>query len=333
MSELESFRDATILITGGTGSFGKQCAAALLECCSPRKVIIYSRDELKQHEMAVETPDPRLRFFLGDVRDRDRLVQAMRRGVDFVVHAAALKQIPAAEYNPIECIRTNVHGAENLIGAAADCGVKKVIALSTDKAVNPVNLYGATKLCADKLFTAANNMLGTDGMPRFGVVRYGNVVGSRGSVIPFFRALRSRGQAELPITDPAMTRFWISIEQGVRFVLRSLARLQGGELFVPKIPSMKVTDMVAELFPGCKTKITGVRPGEKLHEVLLSSHEARTAVEFDDHYVVCAGWWDEQRRRRHLAAGRPVASGFEYRSDNNDDWLDGVRLRALVGER
>ena len=260
------FNGKTVLITGGTGSFGKKFIEILLKKYAPKKVIVYSRDELKQFEMQQKFNQPCMRYFIGDVRDEARLERAMA-GVDYVVHAAALKQVPAAEYNPMECIKTNVQGAQNVIDAAIACGVKKTIALSTDKAANPINLYGATKLCSDKLFSAASNLAGARSV-RFAVVRYGNVVGSRGSVVPFFKSLLAEGAKELPITDPRMTRFWLRLEDGVEFVLKNFHRMQGGEIFIPKIPSMRITDLAEAIAPSVPTKVIGIRPGEKLHEVM-----------------------------------------------------------------
>src|SRR5258708_19017020 len=266
------FENSSILITGGTGSFGKKCAKILVEAYRPRRVIIYSRDELKQFEMSQRFNSPAMRFFLGDVRDLPRLKTAMR-GVDYVIHAAALKQVPAAEYNPMECIKTNILGAENVIDAAYESGVNKVIALSTDKAASPINLYGATKLVSDKLFISANNLAG-DRKTRFSVVRYGNVLGSRGSVVPFFRTLLAQNAKELPITDLRMTRFLITLEQGVRFVLKSFERMQGGELFVPKIPSIRVTELAQVMAPKIPQKVVGLRPGEKVHEVMCPADDS-----------------------------------------------------------
>ena len=278
------FNGKSILITGGTGSFGKQCVKTILSKHEPQKIIVYSRDELKQYEMSLEFSSPVMRYFIGDVRDAARLKLAMR-DVDYVIHAAALKQIPAAEYNPMECIKTNIYGANNVIDIALESEVEKVIALSTDKAVNPINLYGATKLAADKLFMAANNLAG--GLrTRFSVVRYGNVVGSRGSVVPFFQRLMEEGANELPITDPRMTRFWITLQQGVDLVLKSFARMQGGEIFVPKIPSMTIIDLAEALAPRVTHKIIGIRPGEKLHEVMCPVEAAHLTIEFPDHYVI-----------------------------------------------
>lgn len=323
------FNGKTVLITGGTGSFGKKfCAKVLQEYPNINRLIVFSRDELKQYEMAQQfNHHPKLRFFIGDVRDKERLYRAMD-GVDYVVHAAALKQVPAAEYNPIEAIKTNVGGAENVINAAIDRGVKKVIALSTDKACNPINLYGATKLCSDKLFIAGNSYAGSK-ETRFAVVRYGNVVGSRGSVVPFFLSCRDKGK--LPITDPRMTRFWITLEQGVDFVLKNFERMQGGELFVPKIPSMNIMDLAKAIAPDCETEIVGIRPGEKLHEYMISVDDARNTVEYDDYYVIQPSfvWWDQEH---YLATngGRRVPEGFYYSSDNNDRWLTVEELRSII---
>jgi UDP-N-acetylglucosamine 4,6-dehydratase/5-epimerase len=322
----DRFEGKTILVTGGTGSFGNACVGTLLREHAPSKVIVLSRDELKQSEMARRFPDPRMRFFLGDVRDRIRLHRAFD-GVDVVIHAAALKQVPAAEYNPIEAIRTNVNGAANVIDAALDAGVSKVIALSTDKAANPINLYGATKLCSDKLFVAANSYAGRKGT-RFAVVRYGNVVGSRGSVIPLF--LEKRADGVLPVTDERMTRFWITLPQGVDFVLRSLERMRGGEIFVPKIPSMRVTDLARAIAPECRLEFVGIRAGEKLHEVMVPEDDARNTVELDDHYVIQPAfpWWDASG----LAAlgGKPCPEGFRYSSDTNSRWLTEDELREML---
>src|SRR6202166_4669164 len=278
------FNDKSILITGGTGSFGKQYVKTILQRFHARKLIIYSRDELKQFEMQQDFPQSCMRFFLGDVRDRDRLIQAMN-GVDYVIHAAALKQVPAAEYNPMECIKTNIHGAQNVIQAALANNVEKVIALSTDKAANPINLYGATKLVSDKLFVAANNIAGGH-RSRFSVVRYGNVVGSRGSVVPFFRKQIESGCDHLPITDAGMTRFWITLQQGVDFVLQNFRRMHGGEIFVPKIPSVRVVDLASAMAPNLPQRIIGIRPGEKMHEVMCPADDAHLALEFADHYVI-----------------------------------------------
>lgn len=326
------FDNSVILITGGTGSFGKQCVKTLLERYTPKKVIIYSRDELKQYEMAQEFHNPAMRYFIGDVRDRDRLILAMK-GVDYVIHAAALKQIPAAEYNPMECIKTNIMGGNNVIDAALETGVKKVIALSTDKAVNPINLYGATKLAADKLFVAANNLSGENG-PIFSVVRYGNVVGSRGSVVPLFQKLVQEGAAEIPITDPRMTRFWITLPQGIDFVLKSFERMRGGEIFVPKIPSMTMLALAETLAPGVPIKVIGIRPGEKLHEVMCPPEADYLTLEFPDHYVIQPTI--EFPNSFHYLEnalgeqGKPVPPGFQYSSDNNIDWLTGEELLKML---
>jgi UDP-N-acetylglucosamine 4,6-dehydratase len=318
------FEDKTILITGGTGSFGRQYAKTILSRFRPRKLIIYSRDELKQFEMQQDFPQSCMRWFIGDVRDRDRLVQAMN-GVDFVIHAAALKQIPAAEYNPMECIKTNVHGAENVIHAALANDVDRVIALSTDKAANPINLYGATKLASDKLFVAANNLAGGH-RTRFSAVRYGNVVGSRGSVVPFFRKLIAQGADHLPITDARMTRFWITLQQGVDFVLKNFERMQGGEIFVPRIPSVRVVDLATAMAPGLPQKVIGIRPGEKLHEIMCPADDSHLTVEFDDHFVLkptiqFLGDFDYSHNPLG-ETGRPVEHGFEYHSGKNPRFLD-----------
>lgn len=326
------FDDRAILITGGTGSFGKQCIRTLLSRYRPKKIIVYSRDELKQYEMSQEFESPAMRYFIGDVRDRDRLSLAFR-GVDYVIHAAALKQIPAAEYNPMECIKTNIHGGNNVIDAAIERGVKKVVALSTDKAVNPINLYGATKLASDKLFVAANNISGSL-QTRFSVVRYGNVVGSRGSVVPFFKKLIQERAEELPITDVRMTRFWITLQQGVDLVLRSFNEMQGGEIFVPKIPSMKIVDLAKAIAPGISHKIVGIRPGEKLHEVMCPAESYHLTFEFKDYYTIAPTI--EYYRAIDFSynalgeKGHPVPEGFQYSSDSNSDWLTSDRLLALL---
>ncbi len=324
--------DKTILITGGTGSFGKQAVQTILERYQPKKVIIYSRDELKQFEMAQIFDAPCMRYFIGDVRDPQRLVQAMN-GVDYVIHAAALKQVPAAEYNPMECIKTNIHGAENVIQAALANDVRRVIALSTDKAANPINLYGATKLASDKLFVSANNLAG--GHPtRFAVVRYGNVVGSRGSVIPFFRGLVAEDADHLPITDEAMTRFWITLQQGVDFVFKSFGRMQGGELFVPKIPSARITDLASAIDPDLPHKVIGIRPGEKLHEVMCPLDDSHLTLEFDDHYVIKPsiqfGFTVDFVTNALGESGRQVESGFEYNSGTNPHFLTVEEIGELT---
>jgi UDP-N-acetylglucosamine 4,6-dehydratase len=323
-----------ILVTGGTGSFGRRFIETVLERSRPRKLIVYSRDELKQSEMQIDLADrfgpeklTAMRFFIGDVRDRERLSLAVR-GVDIVIHAAALKQVPAAEYNPSECIHTNVLGAENVVWACLANHVKQVVALSTDKACNPINLYGATKLASDKTFVAANNLSGDIGT-RFSVVRYGNVVGSRGSVIPFFQRLIARGAPELPITDPRMTRFLITLGEGVDFVLSSLSMMHGGEIFVPKIPSMKVTDIAQTLAPGMPTKVVGIRPGEKLHEMMISADDARNTVDLGDRYAIEPAFVEYTREPLQ---GARLADEFSYASDTNHEWLDGPGLMAMLGE-
>ncbi len=308
---------SSILVTGGTGSFGRAFVRHALERLDPARLVVFSRDELKQYEFRAELgDDPRVRWFIGDVRDRDRLARALD-GVDHVVHAAALKQVDTAEYNPFECIATNVLGAENVINAAIDAGVERVVALSTDKASSPVNLYGASKLCSDKLFVAGNHYAG-HGTTRFSVVRYGNVMGSRGSVIPLFRRLAPTGR--LPITDIRMTRFWITLTEAVEFVVASFDRMTGGELFVPRIPSTTVLDLARAIAPDAEHDIVGIRPGEKLHEEMISDDDARRTFEFDDYYVitpVLAGWTDADPYRD----AKPVPDGFAYRSDTNDLWL------------
>ena len=318
-----SLDGASIFVTGATGSFGQAFVAKILETYKPRRLVVYSRDELKQYEMQQKMEkykSPALRFMIGDVRDRDRLTMAMRE-VDIVVHAAALKQVPAAEYNPMECVRTNIDGAENVVRAALDNRVKKVIALSTDKAANPVNLYGATKLASDKIFVAANNTSGSIGT-RFSVVRYGNVVGSRGSVVPFFLKLKAENAKSLPITDPRMTRFWITIAQGVDFVLSSLEIMKGGEIFVPRIPSMRMTDLAEALAPGLKIDTIGIRPGEKLHEVMITEDDSRKTYQLEDRYVIqpSFAFWDMEHEIPKNA--KPVEEGFRYASDTNGEWLD-----------
>ena len=321
------FSKKSILVTGATGSFGKRFIKHVLESHNPARVMVFSRDELKQFEMQQEIRSPKLQYVLGDVRDRDRLYHVLA-GVDFVVHAAAMKQVPASEHNPMEAIKTNVIGAENLISAAIDQGVERVIALSTDKAANPANLYGATKLCADKLFVAANAMAQPH-RTRFSVVRYGNVIGSRGSVIPFF--MQKRASGVLPITDPRMTRFWITLGQGVQFVIDCLDRMRGGEIFVPKISSMNIMDIAKVVAPECRTEVIGIRPGEKLHEVMITSDDAWNTVEFDDRYVIqpAADWWNRADFSAQTG-GRPVEEGFVYSSDHNPRWMKPQELRALL---
>jgi UDP-N-acetylglucosamine 4,6-dehydratase/5-epimerase len=325
--------DKSVLVTGGTGSFGKHFLATVIARYRPRRLIIFSRDELKQSEMAQLWPQenyPFVRYFIGDVRDRDRLELALR-DVDYVVHAAALKQVPTAEYNPFECVRTNVFGAENLVYAALRRNVRRVIALSTDKAANPVNLYGASKLAADKIFVAANNLAGAEGT-RFAVVRYGNVMGSRGSVVPFFKKLAEQGADTLPITDERMTRFWITLGQGVNFVLSSMEMMRGGEIFVPKIPSTTITDLASLLGPKMKQQTIGVRPGEKLHETMIPSDDSRWTVEIEDRYVVLASFAAAAREAYLNRGARPVAEGFHYSSDNNPERLDVHGLQALLAQ-
>ncbi len=321
---------AAILVTGGTGSFGQAFVERILARYRPSRLVVYSRDELKQFEMQQKFSAEPLRFFIGDVRDRERLNRALV-GIDIVIHAAALKQVPAAEYNPIECIKTNIIGAENVINASIDMKVKKVIALSTDKAVNPVNLYGATKLCSDKLFIAGNHLAGAGG-PRFSVVRYGNVIGSRGSVVPFFKERAKSGK--LPITDPRMTRFWIKLVDGASFVERCLGLMRGGEIFVPKIPSMRITDLAAAIGPDCEQYTVGIRPGEKLHELLITRDDARHTLEFKDFYIIQPGihMWDYVESASYGGEkGQPVAADFEFASNSNAQWLDSDQLRAVIG--
>jgi len=315
----------TILVTGGTGSFGKKFTRMVLDRYDVNKLIIFSRDELKQAQMRAEFGDnPKLRFFIGDVRDKERLYRAFD-GVDIVIHAAALKRVPECEYNPFEAIKTNVIGAQNIIDAAIDRGVSKIVALSTDKAVNPINLYGATKLCSDKLFIAGNSYVGGKDT-RFAVVRYGNVVGSRGSVVPLFMKLKNTGK--LPITDPRMTRFWITLEEGVEMVFTALEKMQGGEVFVPKIPSMKITDLAKAIAPECELEIVGIRPGEKLHESLITASDARHTLEFDNYYIIQPefSWW----RLGNHKDGKPIEEDFEYTSDKNEEWLTVEEMREML---
>lgn len=324
--------DQTILITGGTGSFGRQCVRTILQRYTPKRLIVYSRDELKQYEMQQVYNDPCMRYFIGDVRDYERLRQALR-GVNYVIHAAAMKQVPAAEYNPMECIKTNVGGAENVIKAAMENGVEKVIALSTDKAANPINLYGASKLVSDKLFIAANNIAGGHSTI-FSVVRYGNVVGSRGSVIPLFKKLVAEGATALPVTDERMTRFWITLPQGVDFVLKAFIRMRGGEIFVPKIPSSRITDLAAAVAPHLPIKIVGIRPGEKLHEIMCPSDDSHLTLEFADHYVIQPSITFFSPRdyicNNFNETGNPVQQGFEYNSGTNPHFLTIEELRELI---
>jgi len=325
----------SILITGGTGSFGRECTKQLLTRYKVKKIVVFSRDELKQFEMNAEYNQPELRYFIGDVRDPDRLRQAFD-GIDYVIHAAALKQVPTAEYNPMECIKTNIYGAENVIRAAIDMGVKKVVALSTDKAANPINLYGATKLASDKLFVAANNIVGTR-PTRFSVARYGNVVASRGSVVPFFNRLIKEGAKDLPITDLRMTRFLITLREGVDFVIKSFERMYGGEIFVPKIPSAKIVDMASAMAPNLPHRVVGIRPGEKLHEVMCPKDDSHLTLEFDDHYVIQPTITFVEHPDYKVNArgeiGKAVSSGFEYSSGDNPHFLSIVEIKALLDQR
>ena len=316
----------TILITGVTGSLGKKLTRMILDRFTPKKIIILSRDELKQSEMRQSFPESCLRFFIGDVREKDRLYRAFD-GVDYVIHAAALKQVPTAEYNPFEAIKTNILGAQNVIDVSVDLGVEKVVALSTDKAANPINLYGATKLCSDKLFIAGNAYAGSK-KTRFSVVRYGNVVGSRGSVIPLF--LKLMGSGTLPVTDERMTRFWITLDQGAELVLNALDKMKGGEIFVPKIPSATMLDVARAVGPKCKIKVVGIRPGEKLHETLISEDDGRLTLEYDTHYIIQPqfSWWGEGSKN----GGRPVPEGFSYSSGNNDRVLSVLEIRNIIKE-
>jgi UDP-N-acetylglucosamine 4,6-dehydratase len=318
-------QDKVILVTGGTGSFGRRFAKIALDAFKPLKLIIYSRDELKQSEMQQQfTSYDNIRFFIGDVRDKERMMRAFY-GVDYIIHAAALKQVPAAEYNPFEVVKTNILGAQNIINVAIDQGVSKVIALSTDKAANPINLYGATKLCSDKLFVAGNSYSGQIGT-MFSVVRYGNVIGSRGSVIPYF--LKQRKTGVLPVTDPRMTRFWITLEQGVEFVISCIERMVGGEIFVPKIPSMNIMDLAMAIAPQCRIEIVGIRPGEKLHEVIISKDDARRTLEFENHYTIQPDFkfWE----RRYDNSGKPVSEEFEYNSATNPWQLSIEDMRKII---
>ena len=325
------FNGKSVFISGGTGSFGRAFIRTLLARYQPKRVVVFSRDELKQFEMQQEFNAPCMRYFLGDVRDAERVQQAMR-GIDYVVHAAALKQVPAAEYNPSECIRTNVNGAENIINAALANGVEKVVALSTDKASSPINLYGATKLLSDKLFIAANNITGGK-QTRFGVVRYGNVVGSRGSVLPFFRKLINEGASDLPITDARMTRFWITLDEGVEFVMKSFQRMHGGELFVPKIPSARIVDLATALAPQLPHRLVGIRPGEKLHEMMISRDDSNHTFEFAQHFVIAPSIVFTEQSDYSLDGlgekGVPVSESFEYVSDTNSHYLSIDELRQL----
>lgn len=321
--------DQTILITGGTGSFGKCFTRYILNNYNPKRVIIYSRDEYKQFVMQNEFKEysDKLRFFIGDVRDKDRLYRAFK-GVDYVVHAAALKQVPACEYNPNEAIRTNIHGAMNIIDAALDCGVRKVVALSTDKAVNPVNLYGGTKLVSDKLFIAANAYSGMNDI-NFSIVRYGNVAGSRGSIIPFFNKIIKNGGNELPITDYRMTRFWISLEEGVKLVIKALEEATGGETFISKIPSFKVTDLAKAMLPDCEMPEIGIRPGEKLHEIMVTTEDSATTYEYEKHFIVYPQMVFNDRQKINTS-GKKVEDGFSYSSGNNTEWLSVEDIQRLL---
>ncbi len=321
----------TVLITGGTGSFGNHFTEYVLRHYRPKKIIIYSRDEFKQFHMAnkFKRQEDIMRFFIGDVRDKERLLRALD-GVDYVIHAAALKQVPACEYNPIEAVRTNIDGAINVVNAVLDTpGVKRVVALSTDKSVNPINLYGGTKLVSDKLFIAANAYSGAKDV-RFAVVRYGNVAGSRGSVIPFFRQIIENGGKELPITDYRMTRFWISLEQGVELVIKALEEARGGETFISKIPSFQITDLAQAMLPGCEMPEVGIREGEKLHEVMVTREDSATTYEYKKHYIIYPhyNWWGEEKL---IPGGKKVEEGFEYNSGNNSEWLGVDEIRALLG--
>jgi UDP-N-acetylglucosamine 4,6-dehydratase len=322
-----NWQNLTVLITGGTGSFGKKFAEVMLREHRPPKLIIFSRDELKQHEMRIGGFDhPSLRYFIGDVRDRERLYRAFS-SVDVVIHAAALKQVPACEYNPFEAVQTNIIGAKNVIDAAIDQGVRRVMAISTDKAVNPINLYGATKLCAEKLFVQGNSYSGKGGT-HFSCARYGNVVGSRGSVIPVFKKQRESGK--ITVTDARMTRFWLTLEQGVRFVIRCIEQMRGGEVFVPKIPSMRIVDLAEAVAPGCEVEFVGIRPGEKLHEALISRDESRYTLEMEDMFVIqpVHPWWEPA----NCGQGKPLPDGFKYASDTNERWLTIEELCQMIGE-
>ena len=330
-----NFNKSKILITGGTGSFGKRFVLRLLEKYKPKKIVIFSRDELKQFEMQQIFNKPCMRYFIGDVRDKQRLIEATS-DIDYVVHAAALKQVPAAEYNPIECIKTNIYGAENIISACIHNKVKKVIALSTDKAAGPINLYGATKLASDKLFVAANNFTGSQ-KTIFSVVRYGNVIGSRGSVLPFFQSLIKNKSSFMPITHPAMTRFWITLDQGVNFVFRNFARMKGGEIFVPKIPSILITDLAKALAPKTKQKIIGIRPGEKIYETMFTANESHLIVEFKDHYVMkpsinITNSKIDYKVNKIGEKGTLVKKVFEYNSKLNTDFLDINQIKKLISK-
>ena len=328
-----SLKNKSILITGGTGSFGERCIGFLLKKFKPKKIVVFSRDELKQYELSKKYGEDKypIRFFIGDVRDKNRLYRACSN-IDFIIHAAAMKRVTAAEYNPNECIETNIIGAQNLIDASIDNNVKKVIALSTDKAANPVNLYGATKLCSDKLFVSANNLVG-EKKTRFAVVRYGNVISSRGSVIPFFKELINNGVMKLPVTDKKMTRFVITLEQGVSFVISELMNFAGGEIFVPKLPSIKIVDLVEAMLKKNQYEIIGVRPGEKLHEVMIPKEEARNCIDVGNKYIVVQrlSWWNRQNLDLKIRKlGKAVPFDFEYASNNNKSWLSVNQLKKIV---
>ena len=331
------FKDSDVLITGGTGSFGKAAIKTILKKLKPKRLIVFSRDEFKQFNMKNEInsiDNKRIRFFIGDVRDKERLVRAMKN-VKYVIHAAAMKHVAACEYNPMEAIKTNVIGAENIINTAIDCGVKKVIALSTDKAANPSNLYGATKLCSDKLFIAANNLAGNN-LTKFSVVRYGNVLGSRGSVVEVFKSIIKKEKNKIPITHPDMTRFWITLEQGINFVLSSFADMKGGEIFIPKIPSMKVTDLAKCIAPDIEQKIIGIRPGEKLHETMITQEDASSTLEFNDRYIILPNNVFKYKNRKYLfnkKKGKKVVSNFEYSSNNNLHWISNKLLKKMLNEK
>jgi UDP-N-acetylglucosamine 4,6-dehydratase len=326
------FDDKAVLITGGTGSFGKKFTSYLLSNYKPRKVVIFSRDEFKQFEMSAlfHEPEHEVRYFLGDIRDKERLYRSFE-GIDYVIHAAALKQVPAAEYNPFEAVKTNILGAQNIIDAAIDRGVKKVIALSTDKAVSPINLYGATKLAMEKLLIAANVYVGTK-ETSFSVVRYGNVIGSRGSVIPYFKTFLNNGGKKLPITDERMTRFWITLDQGVGLVAKAVQEAAGGEVFVPKIPSMRIADLARAVSPTCNFEVIGIRPGEKLHESLISKDEGRNTVDMEDYYVILPLFANGSKKYHKYTRFPRMGEGFSYRSDRNDRWLSEEELSRMVAE-
>lgn len=322
-----NWHDKIILLTGGTGSLGQKFTEIMLKKYKPKVIRVFSRDELKQWEMAKKfNNDPHLRFFIGNVRDKDRLERAMDDGVNIVVHAAALKQVPLCEYNPFEAVKTNILGAQNVIDAAIDHNIEKVMAISTDKAVNPVNLYGATKMCMEKMFIAANAYVGEERQTKMSCVRYGNVVGSRGSAIPLFKEQKTTGK--ITVTDERMTRFWITLDQGVGFVIRCIEMMHGGEIFVPKVPSMKIVDLAKIIAPNCKTEYIGIRPGEKIHECLLTEDEARHALEFDDFFVIEPdhAWWKKENWKRE----KPLPDGFRYTSDNNDRWLSPQELKEML---